>query len=414
MATVFGTYDLTDNIRLSSEWFYAHSESVEPGSLPIVNSPLFTGASGALILSTANPFLPAASRAAILAQPGLFPDPTSPRDKLFFVSRASPDIGTNQTTSTSDTYRGLLAIEGDLDLGGRNAFWNLSVSQGQNDGRFTQPNIDQARFAQAIDVIRDSSGAIVCRNPAARAAGCAPLNLFGEGAPSAVAVDYLRVQFSTDFKILQTIYQGNFGLDLAQLPAGPWSVLVGYEARYEKSDFNPNDPQERGVGRQAAISALTCKFHTQETYIETRVPLISGELTFPLMRKLEFEGAYRDVNNSQAGEDTAWSLGGRWRPIDDLMIRGPNGAVRSAPLGSLSCSCQMRQRSTAPRLILATSATLASDPIQPLVRRTAKPPSRRSDFPLTFSSSPRPRRHVSRAAYPAIRVLRTRPLANGR
>ncbi len=332
VATGFATYDITDRVRARAELFYARAEAVEPYNQPIFNAPLFTGTSAQLTMSTANPFLPAASRAAILAQPvALTPDPNSPGDVIFLLSRASPELGPNRTSSETETWRGLVGLEGDFELSGRQGFWNLSFSQAQADGHFEQPNIVQSRFAQAVNVTRDASGAIVCRDPAARAAGCVPLNLFGEGAPSDAAIAWIGTLFRSDFKLLQTIYQGNAGLDVAQLPAGPWRIAGGFEARYEKSDLNPNDAQERGVGRQAAISAVSGKYDTREAYIETRVPLLGGDFAFPLAEALEIEAAYRVIDHSRSGNDRAWTYGGRWRPVRDLTFRAQKGRSFRAP-----------------------------------------------------------------------------------
>ncbi|MCR5874708.1 TonB-dependent receptor [Phenylobacterium sp. J426] len=332
VATAFAKYDLTDNIRINGEFFYSEFSAVEPYNQPIYNAPLFGGNSAALRMSTANPFLPAASRAILLSQTTPLPaDPANPGERIFFLSRASVDIGNNKTEADGDTWRGVLAIDGDLNFLDRDFFWSASFTQGQATGSFTSPNIVQSRFLQAIDVIRDGSGAIVCRDPAARAAGCAPLNLFGQGSPSQAALDYVGVQFESEYNILQTVYEANFGGDLLQLPGGMWSFAAGVEARYEKSDFNPNEPQELGVGRSAAITALTGKFDTKEWYAETLVPIFGDEFSFPMLHRLEVEAAYRKVDHSQAGKDDAWSYGGRWFPIQDLMIRGQKSRSFRAP-----------------------------------------------------------------------------------
>lgn len=332
VATAFGRYDVTDNIRVNAEFFYSKFDAVEPFNQPIYNAPLFGGNSSALRMSTANPFLPAATRAAILAQPtATTADPANPGERLFFLSRASVDIGNNQTSAEGETFRGVLAVDGDLNFLDRDFNWSLSYTHGQADGNFQSPNIVQTRFEQAIDVTRDASGAIVCRSATARAEGCAPLNMFGFGSPSQAALDYIGVQFESEYKILQTVYEGNFGGDLFELPAGMWSFAAGFEARYEKSDFNPNAPQEAGVGRSAAITALTGKFDTKEFYGETLVPVFGGDFTFPGLHRLELEGAYRKVDHSQAGKDKAWSYGARWYPISDLMFRAQKSRSFRAP-----------------------------------------------------------------------------------
>jgi iron complex outermembrane recepter protein len=255
VATAFAKYEVTDNIRVRGELFYSTLDSVEPFNQPIYNTGLFGGNSGGLRFSTANPLLPAATRAAILAQPTPLPaDAASPGDVIFFLHRASVDIGNNKTTADGETLRGVVSIEGAFNVLDRDFSWEVSANHGASDGSFRSPNIVQARFVQAIDVIRDASGASVCRDAAARAAGCVPLNMFGAGAPSAAALAYIGVEFESVFKIQQAVYEANISGDLFTLPAGDLSFGAGLEYRREKSDFNPNPPQEAGVGRSAPIT----------------------------------------------------------------------------------------------------------------------------------------------------------------
>jgi len=328
----FGKFDLTDNIHLTSELLYAHAESVEPFNQPIFNASLFGGTSAPLQFSTANPFLSAATRAQILGQPTPLPsDPRSPGDQLFFLDRASVDIGSNKTSAESETYRGVFGINGDGELSGHHYFWNASANFGENKGSFQSPNIDQSKFALAVDAVRDASGNIVCRDVTARAAGCQPLNLFGLGAPSAAALNYVQVQFVSDFTIKQTDYQANFGGDIWQLPAGPLSAAVGWEYRREESEFEPNTPQRLGIGRSAAITAISGKFHTNEWYAETSIPVFGKDFSYPFMRRLEFDASYRRIDNSVAGNDKAWQYGGRWAPFEDLTFRAQKSRSFRAP-----------------------------------------------------------------------------------
>jgi iron complex outermembrane receptor protein len=330
--TGFGKFALTDNVRLFGEGLFNKTTSSEAFRQPIYNAPLFGGNSGPLRFSTANPLLPAATRAAILAQPvPLAPDPASPGDVLFSLSRASTDVAAQNINSESKTYRGVFGIEGDFEFADRKFHWDVSANKGRSEGFFTTPNIVQSRFVQAIDVVRNASGTPVCRDPTAVAAGCAPLNLFGFGSPSQASLDYVRVQFRSDFKVDQTDYLANFGGDIVTLPAGPASFNVGYEYRKEEGAFTPNDPQRLGVGRSAAISAISGSFNTNEYYGEVLVPLFGGDFTFPLLNKLELEGSYRKIRNSQAGSDSAWSYGLRWKPVGDLMFRYSKAKSFRAP-----------------------------------------------------------------------------------
>jgi iron complex outermembrane recepter protein len=332
VASGFATFEVTPKIRLKAEAFFSHVESVEPYNQPIYNAAVFGGNSAALRMSTANPFLSTQAKAAILAQPSALPaDTASPGDRIFFLNRASSDIGNNKTEAQGDLYRGVLVAEGEFGLFGRDMNWDVSINRGQSKGTFSSPNIVQSRFLLAIDAVKDASGAVVCRDLTARANGCAPLNLFGEGAPTKAALDYVGVKFESEYQIDQTVYQANFGGSVIDLPAGPLGFNVGYEYRKEESDFQPNQPQRDGVGRSAAIAPLSGAFETTEYYGEVSVPLVGGDFSFIGLNTLEVEGAYRYIDNSQAGEDKSWSYGVRWKPIADLTFRGTQSQSFRAP-----------------------------------------------------------------------------------
>ncbi len=160
--------------------------------------------------------------------------------------------------------------------------------------------------------MRDASGNIVCRNVAARAAGCVPLNMFGLGAPSARRSPMSACSSKASSRSSRPTYEANFGGDLYDLPAGPISFAAGYEFRLEKSDFNPNAPQEAGIGRSAAIAGLSGKFHTSEFYAKALLPIFGGDFSFPGLRKLELEGSYRTIDHSVAGPRSLLEL---WRPL---------------------------------------------------------------------------------------------------
>ncbi|MEN5145125.1 TonB-dependent receptor domain-containing protein [Brevundimonas diminuta] len=331
-ATFFSTYEFTPRIRLDAEVFYNHTEASEDYNQPIYNSGIFGGTSGALRFSTANPFLSAATRAAILSQPVPLPmDANNPGERLFWVHRASTDLVKPKNYAESDTIRAVLNLNGDFEAVGRTFFWNIAANHGRNEGFFRQDNIVQSRFAEAINVNRASNGDPQCADPVARAAGCVPLNLFGKGARSQAALDYIGTTFRQDYTIKQATYEANFGGDLYRLPAGPVAFNVGYEYRKEESEFQPNEASRLGVGRTAPISPMKGEYSTNEWYGELSVPVFGGDFTFPLLRELALDGSYRSVDNSIAGKDEAWAAGLRWRPIDDLLIRGSISRSFRAP-----------------------------------------------------------------------------------
>lgn len=331
-ATIFGQLNITDNVRLNGEVFYNHTAASEDFNQPIYNSGLFGGISGALQMSTANPFLPAATRAAILSQPTPLPaDAANPGERLFFLQRASTDLVKPNNITESDTGRIVLDLNGDFETFGRRFNWNTAVNYGQNEGFFQQDNVVQANFLQAINVNRSATGAIQCADATARAAGCQPLNLFGQGARSEAALDYIGTTFRQDYSIKQTSYEANFGGEVIELPAGWAAFNVGYEYRKEESEFQPNEASRLGIGRSAAIAPLKGEFNTSEWYAEVAVPIVGGDFTLPFVRALDFDGSYRKVDHSEAGQDESWSLGARWRVNADLTFRGSKSRSFRAP-----------------------------------------------------------------------------------
>lgn len=331
-ATLFGRFDITNNVRLEGELFYNQTEASEDFNQPIYNGGLFGGTSGGLQMSTANPFLSAATRAAILAQPTALPaDPNNPGERLFFIHRASTDLVEPNNLTESETVRAVVNLAGDFETIGRRFNWNVAANFGRNEGFFQQDNIVQTNFIQAINVNRSASGAIQCADAAARAAGCQPLNLFGLGARSQAALDYIGTTFRQDYELKQTNYEANFGGDLIELPAGWAGFNLGYEYRKEESDFQPNEASRLGIGRTAAISPLSASYDTKEWYAEIAVPLVGGDFTLPFVRSFDIDASYREVDNSQAGKDDSWAIGLRWKPHDDLLIRASQSRSFRAP-----------------------------------------------------------------------------------
>src|SRR5690606_15543250 len=64
-------------------------------------------------------------------------------------------------------------------------------------------------------------------------AACQPLNLFGRGAASQEAIDYVVADGGTTNKNSQEYYAASLGADLFELPAGPLGVVVQAERRIE-------------------------------------------------------------------------------------------------------------------------------------------------------------------------------------
>jgi iron complex outermembrane recepter protein len=180
-----------------------------------------------------------------------------------------------------------------------------------NNLAFAIDAVDQGRFATGIP-----NGNIVCRavaqnNPAA--AGCAPLNLIGEGNTSLAARDYIWGEPAADVKYTQFTAAANLVGSLFDLPGGPLRVAVGGEYRKETEKLTA-DPIATANGYLGAGNAVPYggSFSVKEGYVEATAPLLSG---------FSINGAMRYADYSTAGGQTAWKGGAVYEPLEGLLLR---------------------------------------------------------------------------------------------
>lgn len=340
-ANVFVNYDITDRVKVKAEAWFARTEATEIINQSFYNSPAFGGlpgddfghvGSGPIPVLINNPFLPDATRNTIAAaldvvqdfdmdgsaDPTIDTDGDGVPDAVGFW-RGGPNVGVNGDNPNGtqrDTIRGVLGFEGDVELGGRDYYWDVYFTYGRTQAEDTSLDIVQDRFDQAIQVVPDANGDPVCMDPSN---GCVPLNVVGT--PSREAVNYVSATVTDEVTITQRVLSANISGDVFELPAGPFAAAGGFAYREESAVFDPNDLAENGFTRNTLVP-INGEFDSTELYIETVVPILGGDLDTPLIEKLEFEGAVRFVDNSVAGNDTTWTAGLRYQPIQDIEFRG--------------------------------------------------------------------------------------------
>jgi outer membrane receptor protein involved in Fe transport len=329
VGNVIGHVDLTDRIKLSGEFLYAKVEGRDPYGNQASNTVLNNAASGAgaIPLSRTNPYLTPAMAAAL-----------GPGGPPLFLSKFWTDLlPTREKVSTTDTVRAVVSLDGDFDFADRNFYWSLSASRAETDGEASGWGVNTSRFNNAVNAVRNSSGAIVCGiNADASAANddpnCAPLNPFGVGNVSQAARLYVTAASGEDYLNTQDDYLATLGGDLFELPAGTAKFSVAYEHRREETKFTPFVADQLGVlGSQVPTAATKAAFHTDEFSGELLIPIIGGDFTLPFVKSLEFDGAYRRVKHSIAGSENIWGAGLRWEVFEGLTIRGSRSRNFRAP-----------------------------------------------------------------------------------
>lgn len=309
------SYEVGSGVEAYVEGSYAHSQGSNQ-TLPARNEQTTP-----VTIRTDNPFIPDALRTIIgdynLANPGA---PIT----SFNLGRYHLDLGRQVSDVSTDTWRAVGGFKADMGNG-----WKLdgALIHGRNDyDQRLAPNRIRSNFNYAADVTVNGSGVPVCRatlsaDPAVRAAaaGCVPLNLFGYGAPSQDATDYVMGDLATSTVYKQTAANLNLTGEPFSTWAGPVSLATGAEWRSESQVTRVDAIAEIAGYESTNARSLQGKFNVIEGYVETVVPLAADT---PFLNRLDVNGAVRIAHYSTAaGTQVTWKVGAVWEPIEDVLIR---------------------------------------------------------------------------------------------
>lgn len=242
--------------------------------------------------------------------------------------------------------------------------WSAFYQYGRFKDHAIEGNVPiKSRWLAARDVITGPNGLPVCRDEAARAAGCIPLNIFSTVAPSKELRDYVL----GDRDEYRTVTQQSAGAvingSLVNMPAGAVKFALGVEYRKDTLK-NEDDPLALSGelvygGGPSARSQLDVKADVKEVFAELVVPLFADR---SFARRMDLELAYRHSDYSTVGGTDAWKAGLIYEPFDGFMIRGvrsrsvrtPNFGelyepmVTSTTTGSISDPCEVGDISKSP------------------------------------------------------------------
>ncbi len=163
---------------------------------------------------------------------------------------------------------------------------------------------------------------------------CVPLNLFGApGDPNSRITDaqIAGLTFTgTNRGINQLVnVTANVSGDLFPLFGDrPVGLALGYEYR---NLFGANIPDPFTVAGEASGNKgliTQGRYYTNEGYGELSIPILAN---VPYAEVLEATAAARVFNYSNFGSDWTYKLGGRWRIIPDVTLRGTYSTAFRAP-----------------------------------------------------------------------------------
>lgn len=294
-------YDVTDDLNAYFEAKYSKTQGENIGQ------PFFRFWNSANIIRRDNAFLDSAL-ADVMDERGL---------QTVYINKMFNDIGRRLEENTRETTRFVVGVQGDISEN-----WSMDVSlvHGKSEiERVNGANVILANYANAIDAVFDGSGNIVCRSEAARAAGCVPANIMGDGLISQEAINYVTTTSIGTSEIEQTAFNATFSNSaIYELPAGMVGFAGGVEYRDESSITIEDAFAKTGATFFNALGETDGSYDVKEAFFELSIPLLADIF---LIDSLVFDTAVRYADYSTIGDATSWKLGLDWTITTELRAR---------------------------------------------------------------------------------------------
>ncbi|WP_242653586.1 TonB-dependent receptor domain-containing protein [Sphingomonas jatrophae] len=245
------------------------------------------------------------------------------------------DIGQIRVRNTRELTRWAVGGDGRFDIGEGTWRWDAYYQRSRNEIESTAGNnVIVARFLQATDAVRSPAGTIVCRSTLTSPAdGCVPFNVFGQGVNSAAAVNYVTGTAIRNDVLKQNVAAANLTGSPVSTWAGPVSIALGIEHRFESVSGLASPTDEANGFAAGNYHASFGSYKVTEGYVEADVPLLRDSA---LGKSLDVSGAVRRTDYSTSGGVTTWKLGVVYAPIADIRFRATRSRdIRAPNLGEL-------------------------------------------------------------------------------
>jgi iron complex outermembrane receptor protein len=234
------------------------------------------------------------------------------------IYRRFVEGGPRRFHQTVDTVYGVATLDGKVEVGGGDWFWDVNAAYGRNKA-------EQEMFGNInSDNLRRALGPVAsCTAP------CVPFNLFGgAGSITQPMMDYVTFVQNDSSKQSTFDITGNVSGSLFNLPGGPLGVAAGLEYRDLKGRFDPDPIVAAGFSSDIPARPTKGSYSVKEAYAEINAPLLSNR---PFFELLELSGAVRFSDYSTSGSTTTLKGGVNWKPIPDLRLRGSYAEGFRAP-----------------------------------------------------------------------------------
>lgn len=239
------------------------------------------------------------------------------------IQRRAVETGGRSFNQNVDTFGFSGGLEGSFERWNRYFTWDAGMVYGRNDQNDTTYglfNIPALRAALGPSEIRNGQAVCVNAPGGTVIAGCVPLNLLG--APGAITpemLNYVTFTAHDEYGYKMKQYFANITGEILELPGGMLAFAAGLERRTEEGYDSPDALINSGNTTGNARTATAGGYSVEEAYAELSIPLLKD---VPFAKQLEFSLSSRVSDYSNFGDTVNSAFGFKWRPIDDLMVRG--------------------------------------------------------------------------------------------
>jgi iron complex outermembrane recepter protein len=266
------------------------------------------------IVPLSNPFIPADLRALLATRTGDNLDLAGAgASEPFFIGYRTLTAGLRESNYQNSVVQALAGLKGDIT---DTWSWEVSYFEGRTEiDRLATGNIDNQKFQNALEA--PDGGASLC------AGG---INPFGRGKLSKSCADYLSVTGATKEEFLLQVGQGFVTGEVATLPAGAVSVVLGGEYRGFRYEYDPGQLNGPISGFTTAIPALG-RNSFSDVFTEALIPIVRDA---PGAKSLELSLGYRysdsefkDLEDDLEGgsTDDTYKVELSWEPLEYLRAR---------------------------------------------------------------------------------------------
>ncbi|WDE01089.1 TonB-dependent receptor plug domain-containing protein [Thalassomonas actiniarum] len=247
------------------------------------------------------------------------------------MRRLSDDFGPRKYVQERYTARASVGLDGII-----NDEWSYSAyfQHGtMNQDTSWKGEIFTENLQNAIDAV-EFEGQIVCadRNDDGEVIGaiegCAPVNFLGKNEVSPEANAYISTVATAERGHDQTSYGITVTGDVYELPAGTLQTAFSYDWRKERAFETPGSGIRSGIIFGNSGDSYKGEVTVKEYSAEIIVPLLAEQY---LAEEVTLEMAYRYMDYSSTGTDSAYKLGLNWQINDDFRLRATKAQSVRAP-----------------------------------------------------------------------------------